>query len=96
MEQTLIAGSYYALGFATPGSGALRDAATVGEQPRPGDDESRAAQLLGQLASFYARRWDQAEDELAGLFDVALARPAAVAGHRQQRRGHRVHPGFAR
>ncbi len=69
-EQTLVAGGYAAIGLD----------AQLGQPPQleaelPGDREQQAARLLHNQVSRYLTAWDQAERELADLYDLALVHP---------------------
>ncbi|MCB1036030.1 MAG: hypothetical protein KDD47_19570, partial [Acidobacteria bacterium] len=70
VEQTVLSGGYHALAF-----GAQRFHRIQPPPDDPGDTEYLAAQLLAGRAYDYGRRWDEGEEILAGLLDVALARP---------------------
>ncbi len=68
--QSVLAGAYHAL---TVGAQRAMRPADTGDDPA--DTERLAARLLSQLGAGYAVSWDAAEDELAGLLDVAVLRP---------------------
>ena len=62
--------AYSAIALHAPGDRAQADAADD-----PADTEFLAARLLSQVAHRYSESWSAAEDELAALLDVAVARP---------------------
>ncbi|MCG8460269.1 MAG: DUF6531 domain-containing protein, partial [Holophagales bacterium] len=70
VERKEVTGNFVALAVGSPG---------VRRMPAPetdlGDTESLGPELLSQLAQVYGERWDAAEDELAELVGVGLARP---------------------
>ncbi|MCP4657616.1 MAG: hypothetical protein GY856_19595, partial [bacterium] len=68
--QTVVSGSYHALGFGVQGM-----PRQVPDEDDPADTEKLAAQLLSQIALSLNEQWSAAEDELAGLLDVAVLRP---------------------
>ena len=80
IRQTLIGGAYHAIGVT-----AQRVASTEIDPDDPTDTETLAAGLLNRVAVDYSARWTQAEEEFAGLLDVALVRPwpalALVSSH---------------
>ncbi|MCP4656143.1 MAG: hypothetical protein GY856_12080, partial [bacterium] len=70
VTQTVVSGSYHALGFGVQGL-----PRQVPEEDDQADTERLAAQLLSQIALSLNEQWSTAEDELAGLLDVAVLRP---------------------
>jgi RHS repeat-associated protein len=67
LDQSLTVGAYHVLGFA---AGDLTRPAV-----NPGDQEADAARLLDGAAQYYVHNWKAAEDELALLTGVVVARP---------------------
>ncbi|MGE3540692.1 MAG: RHS repeat-associated core domain-containing protein [Candidatus Tectimicrobiota bacterium] len=70
VQQIVQAGAYHAIGLHTSEQTLLAT-----ERQDPTDSESMAAGLLARLAHEYSAQWRQAEEEFAGLLDVALVRP---------------------
>jgi RHS repeat-associated protein len=67
VEQSVVAGAYHAL--------VVGEAPTRPEGTSPQDTEHQGAGLLDGVGVRYARRWSEAETQLAALSDVRLARP---------------------
>ncbi len=74
ITQTVVAGSYLAVGIGGPTTGPLGPFDTDPEAD-PNDTEHVGARLLGTLARDYGSRWDQAEETLADVLDVRVIRP---------------------
>lgn len=68
VDNTVLAGNLTALGL-----GGTDSSTPEGELP------SEAARILARLASAYLSRWNQADDELAGLLRVVPVRPTLSA-----------------
>ena len=85
IEEQVIAGSYHAVAIvagevaqqSTQNNEACSDALDAGciEPAAPSDTEYLGASLLSRIAYEYSKQWSAAEDELAGLLNVALVRP---------------------
>ncbi len=70
ISQNLISGAYHAIGIT-----AQEGAPAAVEPEEASDTEFLAAALLNRVAFEYSQQWTRAEDEFAGLTDVALVRP---------------------
>lgn len=67
VEQTVVAGAYHALVFANDPQRPAEKAAS--------DGEYLGARLLDGLGLYYARRWNEADRDLAGWLDAGVVRP---------------------
>lgn len=70
IDNSLVAGGYYAIAFGGPK--VVHDAAAAQQAE---DVEEGAAELLYGVAADYLERWNQAERELADILRVAVVRP---------------------
>ncbi len=70
VSQNLMAGSYHAIGVT-----AQANVSAPVDSDDTGGRAFLAAALLNRVAVAYSQQWTRAEDEFAGLLDVALVRP---------------------
>lgn len=71
IDQTVIAGGYHAVAV-----NAQRHVSNIVEDD-PADTDFLGPKILSQFGNAYSKQWQAAEQELAGLHDVAVIRPLA-------------------